>query len=262
VCYVEYQADEVTLITVQRGVATRIILGADEQILKDGAGTGFSADCSKPEFEWCMRAAAGANQILVRPKDNATFNNLELRTDKRDYSFRFEIVGQTTRRGDPAGGKAAATPQYRVTFRYPAARRPTAPDHPNAAALPKPTAADIIKATRPQPRNWQYSMQVLPGAEDIVPAIVFDDGRFTYFQFPANREVPTIYAISPSGEEARVNFHVDEHDAGMLVVERMGRRFVLRLGKAVVGIWNEAYDSYGIAPRDGTTVEGVVRTLR
>ena len=102
-------------------------------------------------------------------------------------------------------------------------------------------------------------MQVMHGAEDIAPSLVFDDGRFTYFKFPANREVPTLYYIAPSGDEARINFHME---GDLAVVQRMGRRFVLRLGQSVVGIWNEAFDADGVAPKDGTTIDGVTRTLR
>jgi len=48
----------------------------------------------------------------------------------------------------------------------------------------------------------------------------------------------------------------------MVVVERLGRRFMLRLGVATVGIWNEAFDAEGRRPVDNTTVEGVARELR
>ncbi|MFO0733577.1 MAG: hypothetical protein U0361_21995 [Nitrospiraceae bacterium] len=48
----------------------------------------------------------------------------------------------------------------------------------------------------------------------------------------------------------------------LAVVQRMGRQFVLRLGEAVVGIWNEAYDKTGVAAIEGTTVSGITRTLR
>lgn len=259
--YAVYRPDEVTVITVQRGTATRIVLAGDEKILRDGTATGFPADCTKAELEWCMHAEPGSNQILVKPKDGATHNNLELRTDKRDYSFRFEVAAKAA-----AHGHAADSAMYRVSFRYPQAARAQQLEQLLGSAVPQPVASSnadaVIQDARPQPRNWRYTMQVLPGAEDIVPAIVFDDGRFTYFQFPANRELPTIYYVSPSGEEARVNFHIDAQDAGLAVVERMARRFVLRLGGATIGIWNDAFDSYGLPPKDGTTVDGLVRTVR
>ena len=247
--FIDYMSDEVTLIRVQRGTATRIVLAADEHILSDGAATGFPADCSKPEQAWCMRADPGGNQIVVRPKENATHNNLELRTDKRDYSFRFDTA-------DTIRPNSDSLALLRVIFRYPA----TVPALAANAAAPDP--AQLLRAAHPVPRNWRYTMQALAGADDITPALVFDDGRFTYFQFAASREVPTIYAISAAGEEARVNFHIDQHDPGMVVVERLGRRFMLRLGVATVGIWNEAFDAEGRRPVDNTTVEGVARELR
>ncbi len=262
--YAVYRPDEVTVITVQRGAVTRIVLASDEKILRDGTATGFPADCAKAELEWCMHAEPGSNQVLVKPKDGATHNNLELRTDKRDYSFRFEVANDAPKRGAPS--HAYDNVVYRVSFRYPQAPRTQQLEQllHTASSLPKaPVDADaVIQAARPQPRNWRYSMQVLPGADDIVPAIVFDDGRFTYFQFPANRELPTIYYVAPAGEEARVNFHIDAHDSGLAVVERMGRRFVLRLGGATIGVWNDAFDSYGVPPKDGTTVDGLVRAVR
>lgn len=46
------------------------------------------------------------------------------------------------------------------------------------------------------------------------------------------------------------------------VVQRMGRRFVLRLGQAVVGVWNDAYDMNGVPPANGVTVSGVSRVVR
>lgn len=100
------------------------------------------------------------------------------------------------------------------------------------------------------------------GADDITPALVFDDGRFTYFRFPANREVPTIYVVSSAGDEARVNFHIDQGAPEFTVVERMGRRFMLRLGTASVSVWNDAFDSYGTPPADGTTIDGLIRSIR
>jgi len=257
IAYVDYAVDEVTLIRVRRGTVTRIVLAADEHILADGAATGYAADCSKPEQAWCIRADQGGNQIVVRPKADATDNNMELRTDKRDYSFRFDATAPVTM---PRGARqhADGPPLLRVMFRYPS----SAPAVQTTEAVAQPDAAQIVRAAQPMPRNWRYTMQALPGADDITPALAFDDGRFTYFQFAANREMPTVYVVSAAGEEARVNFHIDQHDPGLVVVERLGRRFVLRLGAATVGIWNEAFDAEGVRPAGNTSVDGVVREWR
>ena len=88
--YVTYKQDEVTTIHVSRGVITRIVLGEDELIVT--AATGFQGDCAKAEAEWCIRADVGTNHVWVKPKDHATHNNLEIRTNKRDYSLEFQVL--------------------------------------------------------------------------------------------------------------------------------------------------------------------------
>ena len=266
VSYVTYSRDDVTVIPVQRGTVTRIILADDEKIVRDGSATGFAADCSKQELEWCIRADVGASQVLVKPKDGATNNNLELKTDKRDYSFSFQVLPDARKAASGQEPQSLGRkPMYRVIFRYrvvPPAPALLTAQSGNADPSDSVVLAGRLARSRPQARNWNYTMQVMKGAEDVAPSLAFDDGRFTYFQFPANREVPTIFYVSPAGEEARVNFHMDETDKSLLVVERLGRRFILRLGHATVGIWNEDFDPDGVAPRDGTTIEGVVRELR
>ncbi len=266
--YVTYQKDEVTKVTVRLGVVTRIVLGDDERIVI--AGSGFLADCAKPEAEWCIRADVGTNQVWVKPKDQARHNNLEIRTDKRDYSLEFTVLGDDRiGRKQHAGQRQRGTdePMYRVIFRH-----PLVPPNPATMTAVQASAhrakhardkTDLLNerlnSFAPEPRNWSYSMEVLPGGDDIAPALVFDDGRFTYFLFPPNREIPAIFYFSPLGEETRINFHMEKD---LAVVQRMGRRFVLRLGEAVVGIWNDSYDKTGVPAVEGTTVSGITRTVR
>ena len=269
--FVVYKPDQVTAVTVQRGSVTRLVLADDEHIAV--AATGFSADCSKAELEWCVRADVGTNQIWVKPKDHATGNNLEVKTDKRDYSFEFKVLKDPVADRDSRHALRAeglkAEPMYRVIFRYPMKAPPLppgllglgsgGPGFVPAGTDEKAIVAERIASAKPSPRNWDYSMQVLAGGEEIAPTLVFDDGRFTYFKFPANREVPSIYYISPIGEEQRINFHME---GDIAVVQRMGRRFVLRLGEEVVGVWNDSFDIDGVAPVAGVTVDGVSRDIR
>jgi len=266
--YVTYQRDEVTRVTVRRGVVTRIVLGDDERIVM--AGSGFLADCAKPETEWCIRADIGTNQVWIKPKDHATHNNLELRTDKRDYSLEFTVVGDHhSGRKQNAEQRQRETdePMYRVIFRHPLIPSPPAAITAMQASAHRAKQArdkadllaERLRSFTPEPRNWSYSMEILPGGDDIAPSLAFDDGRFTYFLFSPNREIPAIFYFSPLGEETRINFHMEKD---LAVVQRMGRRFVLRLGDAAVGIWNDAYDKTGVPAIEGTTVSGLTRTLR
>jgi type IV secretion system protein VirB9 len=259
--YVEYRKDDVTVVYVQRGSVTRIVLADGEKIA--AAATGFSADCSKESAEWCIRADVGSNQIWVKPRDGATYNNLELNTSMRDYSIEFRLLTDKGAPGSAEATRSRSEPMFRVIFRYPPPD-PASPEGLSATgAAARETDAGIVNSrvadARPVLRNTRYTMQIAKGGQDIAPSLVFDDGRFTYFRFANNREVPTIFFISPTGEEARINFSMQ---GDLAVVQRMGRRFVLRLGKAVVGVWNEAFDPDGVPPIQGTTVNGVERTIR
>ena len=89
--------------------------------------------------------------------------------------------------------------------------------------------------------------------------MAFDDGRFTYFRFANNRDIPAPFYIGADNEETRINFHMD---GDFMVLHRVAPRFVLRLGEAVVGVWNDDYDPEGIATPQGTVSPNVVREIK
>ena len=62
--------------------------------------------------------------------------------------------------------------------------------------------------------NSSYSIAEGSGSEDIVPTLVFDDGRFTYFRFPGNREVPAVFHVLGDGSETLVNAPHGRRPAG------------------------------------------------
>lgn len=253
--YVTYKENEVTTVNVRRGAVTRIVLGDDERITM--AATGFSSDCSKEDREWCVRAEKDTNQIWVKPRDGATYNNLELKTDKRDYSIEFRVLPDSQK-----GRGEKQEPMFRVIYRFPVKLNPALIANIGNAVPSGPTEQELIEeklAARPIARNWNYSVEVMSGADSIKPTLIFDDGRFTYLQFAPEKEMPAIFYISPKGEETRLNTHI-END--LVVIQRTGKQFVLRLGESVVGIWNEAPDAEGVASKGGVTVDGLVREIR
>ncbi len=265
---ITYKPNDVALVVVQRGTATRIVLAPDEKI--EVPVTGFSSRCENDLDEWCISAQVGANQVFVRPKDRATHNNLELHTNLRDYSFEFEVLP------DPSNEKSKkSTPEkapfFRVVFEYPSpplASRSVAAAGVLAAieqAKSKATTSEFVpgmspsaqlKLQPPEVKNANYSMQVLTNGEDAAPSLVFDDGRFTYFEFKGNREIPAIFAYGSDGEPTRVNWHMQ---APLVVVQRTARKFTLRIGAAVVGVFNDSYDVTGIDTPNGTISPTVIR---
>ena len=131
---------------------------------------------------------------------------------------------------------------------------------PAEATTPKPAEVIAQRLTAaPVPVNSDYSIAEGKGSEDILPSLVFDDGRFTYLRFPNNREVPAVFHVLSDDSETLVNVRME---GDLLVVDRVSRRLMLRAGSAVVGVWNEAFDIDGSPPRDGTTVPGVERAVK
>ena len=258
-----YDPGAVVTVPVKRGVVTLIVLDADESITDVAAGRG--GDCAKPEAAWCIAAQPGGRNLFVKAKSAASApNNLAVVTDRRTHSFRFVVLAD----GDPK------LPVYRLVVKAPAVRvamparqalRDTAPlmtllALPDVPPLPSPreVVAERLQA-KPQVLNSNYSLAEGKGSQDIVPTLVFDDGRFTYFRFPGNREIPAVFHVLGDSSETVVNARMEDD---LLVVDRVSRRLMLRAGSAVVGVWNEAFDLDGVPPDGGTTVPGVQREVK
>ena len=259
---VTYDPQAVVTVPVKRGSVTLVLLDADEAITEVAAGLG--GDCTKPDSAWCIAAQPGGRSLFVKPKRTAgPPNNLAVITDRRTHAFRFVVLADH----DPK------PPVYRLVVKAPVARAtvsaraaPLALPPVALPALPPPPAPpspqEVIAErlqSKPAVMNTQYSIAEGANSQDIVPTLVFDDGRFTYLRFPGNREVPAVFHVLGDGGETLVNTRMEDD---LLVVDRVSRRLMLRAGSAVIGLWNEAFDLDGVPPGDGTTVPGVQRVLK
>ena len=255
-----YDPRAVVTVPVKRGVVTLVVLDADEAITEVAAGLG--GDCTKAEAAWCIAAQPGGRNLFVKPKSTAGApNNLAVVTDRRTHSFRFVVLADS----DPKA------PTYRLVVKAPVVRSAmparlalseTAPIVALPAGPPPPSPQEVITErlqAKPQVLNSNYSIAEGKGSEYIVPTLVFDDGRFTYFRFPGNREVPAVFHMLGDGSETLVNARMEDD---LLVADRVSRRLMLRAGSAVVGVWNEAFDLDGVPPGGGTTVPGVQRIFK
>jgi type IV secretion system protein VirB9 len=263
---VVYDAKAVITVPVKRGVVTLVMLDIGESIAEVASGLG--GDCAKSDAAWCIAAQAGGRNLFVKPKSTASAaNTVAVVTDRRSHSFRFVVLAD----GDPK------PPVYRLVVKAPATRiaapaRQASPDGLPLSLLaplaalpavpPPPTLQQVVTErlqAKPEVLNSSYSIAEGAGSEDIVPALVFDDGRFTYLRFPGNREVPAVFHVLGDGSETLVNARIEDD---LLIVDRVSRRLMLRAGSAVVAVWNDAFDLDGVPPERGTTVPGVRRTLK
>ncbi len=248
---VMYDANAVVTVPVKRGMVTLVEFDKGEAITEVAVGQG--GDCTKPDAVWCVAAQPGGRHLYVKAKSAADApNNLAVITDRRSHALRFVVL--------PDGDRQ--TPVFRMAIRSP---KPAAAP-PSLAEMepipPPPTAQQIVAerlAAKPTVLNTQYALAEGAGSVDIVPTLVYDDGRFTYLRFPGNREVPAVFHVLGDGSETLVNARMEDDT---LVVDRVSRRLMLRAGSAVVGIWNEAFDLEGSPAKGSTTVPGVQRVLK
>lgn len=246
--YVPYRADAAVTLKVRRGVVTRVVLDKEEKILVTGAG--FPSNCEAATDEWCIRAHKDEYQLWIKPRANATHNNLEIQTDKRDYSLKLEVLP------DADHGNAPADEMFRVMFVY--AARPAAVDnvdtHPSDPRSPPLVARLQAITSSPQMvklgctkvrsiANTRYSRDAGNGM--IEPLRIFDDGAHTVFVFGDAALIPSVFAIDNNGTETRVNFTME---GNCLTVHQLSPQFVLRAGEDAVRIFNEAFSARAPSP--------------
>ena len=138
----------------------------------------------------------GGRAFAIKPLARGVHTNITVYTNRRSYYFTIR--------------EATSPTFYVVQFHYPEDNRP---------------ARGAIARAAP---NYNY------GASDrteFTPTRVWDDGTFTYFQFPRNAPVPAIFRYS-GGRERTVNTGADQD--GVIRVSGVNRDWVLRLGEEVV----------------------------
>lgn len=258
-----YDPRAVVTVPVQRGVVVLVELDADEAITDVAAGLG--SDCSKADAVWCVAAQPGGRHVFIKAKRGASApNNLAVVTDRRSHSLRFEVLADDDRQPPvyrlsvkaPVRSPAPVPSPTQILLREMAelAQLPAAP----AGPTPEQLVTERLQA-RPAVVNTRYAVAEGTGSSDIVPSLIFDDGRFTYLRITGQRPLPAVFEVQGDGSEHMVNTRMEED---LLVVDRVSRRLMLRAGNAAVGIWNEAFAYDRVAPAGTTTVPGLERSLK
>jgi type IV secretion system protein VirB9 len=200
-----YDPDRVVPLNAFFGYQLMIQFGADERIEDVAIGDGL---------DWQVTPNKGASLLFIKPIDRAPPTNMTVVTDRRSYLFELNAVS--------AQGAPPSRMTYVVRFIYP-------PDPVVVASPPPPPPPP------PERRNAAYTYT---GARDLLPAEVFDDGKFTYFKWPESQSTPALFLLAADGTESLVNYSYRD---GYQVVEQIAPRFRLRNGKDVTTVINEAW---------------------
>lgn len=234
---VVYNPNDVTLIYGVVGVATHIILQEGEEYGAHSFGDGGA---------WAF--AHYQNHLFVKPSAENGSTNLTVITNRHVYEFALRYVAN----------HASPDATYQLKFTYPVEE---------AAARAKEAAAradalrvtDALAHNPPKSVNLSYTMN---GNMALAPVNVWDDKAFTYFKFPGNRDLPTIFVVNPDKTESIVNRVSRGAGNDVIVMQKVAAKWVLRLGKEALAIHNEAFDPIGVTNTTGTSSAGVARTVR
>ncbi|MGU7843963.1 TrbG/VirB9 family P-type conjugative transfer protein [Burkholderia sp. AW33-5] len=227
-----YNPTETYQIAYRPGEATVIEFEKGEKLEGGGMGDGKA---------WT--AGPAGNGFFFKPKAVKAGTNLILLTNKRRYVLKLIQVAKH----DQA--------IWSLTFDYPDTRAKAAA----AVSARSAEARTLLEQTgnAASTANSDYDMQ---GDTTLAPTALWDDGRFTYFEFKSSRDLPLIYRVFEDGSEALVN--PDDVRGPVLAVHDTARRYNLRLGDAVLGIRNNAYRPDGQLNPSATTIPGTVRLVK
>jgi type IV secretion system protein VirB9 len=219
-----YSPRDVYRIDAHHGVTTHIVLGEDETIEHVSAGDTLA---------WHIVPVA--NHVFLKPIEDKADTNLTILTNRRTYNFELRVR--------KTWGIADKNLSFGISFRYPEdeLREAIAKERQLKRAINDEEQyqnEQIIpeRLVRAEQWNMDYSRK---GSEEIAPSHVFDDGQFTYFQFPDEIDNPAIFMVNSKKEESLVNFHVR---GKYIVVQRIAKQFIIRNGKLATCIFNEGFE--------------------
>jgi type IV secretion system protein VirB9 len=207
---ITYNARDVVLLRGAYGYSMSVRF-SDSEVVED-IGLGDSK-------AWQVVKSGDEHGILLKPQEDNANTNLQIRTSRRLYNFSLSAITVTS-----SSDKALT---YSVFFNYPQ-------DELEAqAASQKHRDQEISAAAGPESYNWSYSWS---GSASPKPLRVFDDGKFTYFEFAETTKLPAIFSVDADGNEALVNWH---QKGRFVVVERIESQYSLRDGSFVTCIFND-----------------------
>lgn len=215
--YVSYNGADVVKVDTVAGIATHIKLEDGEEYVTHAFGDAEA---------WSF--AVEKNHVFIKPRADRADTNLIVVTDKRTYNF--QLVYHS---------KSDAPSVFQLSFHYPdtVAKQ--------AAVVREAKALEAGFAVPAGPSRTNYTMA---GDYTIAPLNVWDDGKFTYFKFPGNRDFPAIYMVDPDGRESIVNRNSVGKSSDVVVVQKVNEKWSLRLGQQALAVFNEDMIAAGDVP--------------
>ena len=157
------------------------------------------------------------NRMFLKPIESNASTNMTVITNKRLYFFELHAAF--------AKGPNDPGMVFSVKFLYPES---------NIKNIQMGSANRAPDLANPSKYNFNYTIS---GSNIIAPIKIFDDGRFTYFEFyDKNAPVPAIFEVDRDKNESIINYQVVGQ---YIVVESLAAKFTLRYGAEITCVFNE-----------------------
>jgi len=161
------------------------------------------------------------HRMFIKPINNNATTNMTVITNKHIYYF--ELHAKDVREELGINDEELV---FELRFVYPKTISAAVTNYKKSF---KPDFSNNSKY------NYSYTIS---GSEYIVPAMIFDDGTFTYMKFPdQNMSIPAIYIVGSDGSESLVNYRAD---GDYIILEHVTSQLTLRSGVDISCIFNEA----------------------
>lgn len=234
-----YAPGEVYRIAGAYRTATQVVFGPDETIRHAAIGDSVA---------W--EVAAEGSVLFLKPRERPAATNLLVVTERggatRHYAF--ELVARERSDRSPL--------IYQLRFRYPADEQTAAARQLASearAAEQRLVSLELQRGALEGRRNHAWTAQ---GDAALQPSEVTDNGRFTVLRFPGGRSLPAVFEVGEDGSERLVPYDVRGE---FVVIHGVPRGLRLRRGRAVVCLFNDAFDPRATATGTATASPAVDR---
>ncbi|MGY3266664.1 TrbG/VirB9 family P-type conjugative transfer protein [Lysobacter sp. HA35] len=214
----DYADNRIYPVRTGLGITTEIELSPSETIVDYSTGFSSGWDISRRD-----------NVFYVKPKNVDVDTNLLIRTETHSYIIELRVVATDWKALDQARNAGV---QYKVRFVY-----PTDAKFRTESAVKAPELDVALDPSRNY--HFDYDYRTRTRLRALVPASVYDDGRFTYIKlgdttpFPTGSFPAVFGSETENGDEFIVNTTVQ---GNTIIVHGTYRYLVIRHGKDVVGI--------------------------
>lgn len=244
---VTYNPKGVVRLNTFYGVSTHVQFSDSEQIKDVAVGD---------DLAW--KVIPRGNNLFIKPVAKEGDTNITVITNKRTYQFVVMVVSDKSTKTNAWANRDLT---YSLSFRY--------ADEEQAAAAARAKAeqekakrADIGNRLKSAPGKAGHNMDYwVAGDGEVSPSGAYDDGRFVYFIFRANAEMPAIYEVDDKGQESLVNTHVISGNT--ISVHRMAPSYIFRKGSFVASVINKSFNRKGGTDNlTGTVAPDVERVVK